>query len=240
MEKLLTQPNIQISNFDDIASSPLPNESMRETATIDTLRLQLQGPHLHETILSEPYRYEADLTDFSPEAICENALKLAAETLPAEVVDALELEHSIRDNVAFHQPPSLETVMLLGSAWDTLRDSDLEKINEVEGAFAASIDFINDRDTRDVVGKAYKNANANDEPFHTSYIHQLSLDGDKLDQNLLEAKEKMEIMAELEKQKEEQRIEREKRLGEYTTEQLATLAVEDDAKAADMASLLAD
>lgn len=237
----------QTSHYHDSVPPSLPHEFIRETATLDTLRLQLQEPNAHYELLSGPYNYEADLVDRSPEAIRDNALKLAVETLPIEVVDALEMEHEIRDNVAFHQPPSLETVILLGNAWDKLRTSDLEQIDDIEGAFAASIDFIHDRDTRDIVGKAYKNANAKNEPFHKSYIHQLSIGGDKLDQNLLEAKEKMEIMAELKKQEEErqaereqQRIEREKRLGEYTTDQLATLAVKDDAQAVDMSSFFDD
>jgi hypothetical protein len=236
MDTLRKQPNIQISHLYDSVPLSLPNESIQNSGVLDTLKLQLREPDLHKELLSGPYNYEADLVDRSPEAIRENALTLAVETLPKEVVDALEMEHDIRDNVAFHQPPTLQTIMLLAGAWDKLRESGLEKIDQVEGAFAASIDFVNDRDTRDIIGNAYKQSVTNGEAFHTNYIRQLSIGADMLDQNLLEAKEKLEIIDEANRQREE----REKRLGVYTTDQLAHLEESDDAKAADMAALLED
>lgn len=149
-----------------IPVNELPPTSVIQTH--DLLRLQLQGPELREQLLTKPSLPEGlteSSIDYSAAAIRTSALKYAAEILPRDVSEVLEIDHDIRDSVAVHTPPTVESVTLLSHAWDLVRDEE-EKQNEKErqdnkkiaGALGASIDFLNDKVLRDKFGDALSQA----------------------------------------------------------------------------------
>lgn len=153
-----------------------PHELLRHTtlpATKEILTAQLLG--------EEEYRYLTDTSprlmtgdanpqspyftfetpiDFSNEAIEANAFRLAAETLPREIVEKIQISHDIPDNVGFHHPPSLDSIMLTIQAWERTGYN-----VEVKRAIEAMLDFVNDRAIRDNIAEALRNAEATQESF---------------------------------------------------------------------------
>ena len=152
------------SPLEDTALRPsreLPLQSLDPAALLDTLTIQLRGREAYDQLLTAAHP-EIDMIDFSPEAIRANALALAAETLPADIVEALQIPYEIKDQVAYSQPPTLETTLMIGSAWDMLREKptpvarllqSMEVVrptayDPLESAFAASIDALGEREER--------------------------------------------------------------------------------------------
>lgn len=134
--------------------------------THDLLRLQLQGSESRRELINPPQLPEG-LTeggiDYSAAAVRTSALKYAAEVLPLDISEVLGIDHEIRDSIAVHTPPTLESVVLLAQAWDRVRqDKQNEETNidneKIAAALGASIDFLIDRETRDLFGHALEQA----------------------------------------------------------------------------------
>lgn len=222
-------------------------------ALLNTLRIQLTGRDAYTQLLASS-NPEVELVDFSPEAIRANALAVAVETLPEDVVTALELPRAIEDNVSYNQPPTLESTLLIGEAWDQLRKKPtpvtrlLQRIgihppttsDPLEGAFAASIDELGERtspglrrkmdlENRDLIGAAYKIARSTGMNFTESYTQEL-------------AKREMsddEMLERLEIREEANRI-KEKQLQAKSAEELEILRNEDVAVKVDMSQFFDD
>lgn len=162
---MIRTPEAIASNCSHIPVEELPPFGVIQTH--DLLRLQLQGAEERTMLLNPPALpeglSETDI-DYSPAAVRTSALKYAAEVLPSDVSLALEIDHDIRDSIAVHTPPTLESVVLLAQAWDNVRrDSETDKAiqadnDKIGAALGASIDFLADRETRDLFGHALRKA----------------------------------------------------------------------------------
>lgn len=114
----------------------------------ETPRFDAQG-----AAIPSPYFNFEDTLDFSEAAIQASAFRLAAETLPREVVDRIGINHNIPDNVGYQHPPSLDTIGLTLEAWtSTGFDPDL-KI-----AIEAMCTYSNNSMIIDAIQEAMENA----------------------------------------------------------------------------------
>ncbi|MBH1980252.1 hypothetical protein I8H89_01905 [Candidatus Saccharibacteria bacterium] len=156
----------------------LPTETL--VPTHDLLRIQLQGSASRDQLQNPPalppHLRERDI-DYSVEAVRTTALKYAAEILPEEISQKLKIDHDILDSISVSKPPTLEGVMLLAGAWDNVRSNSDETLselaeednNKIGAALAASLDFLTDRETRDMFGQAFANAYVTGESILAHY-----------------------------------------------------------------------
>lgn len=170
---------------EEISNSPshvpiheLPTETL--VPTHDLLRIQLQGFASRDQLQNPqalPLHLREHTIDYSVEAVRTSALKYAAEILPEEVSRELDIDHDILDSVSVSKPPTLEGVILLAGAWDNVRGnsdkvpSELaqEDNDKIGAALAASLDFLTDRETRNMFGRAFENAYVTGESVLTHY-----------------------------------------------------------------------
>lgn len=128
----------------------------------EEVRILVQTPRFDGSgnPIPSPYYNFNEPINFSDEAIQASAFRLAAETLPRDVVEGIGIEHDIPDNVAYQHPPSLDTIGLALEAWSrTGFDHNLKNAIEAMCAYSTDTFIIDD------LREAMENAELTHEPI---------------------------------------------------------------------------
>lgn len=100
------------------AETSTPLEFIDEYATHNALRTSLDKIQLEVGLNNAP---TLD-TEILKQEIIEQSRDLAAQILPQDICEELQIAAKIPDNTSLHHPPSTDELVLLGAAWDVTND----------------------------------------------------------------------------------------------------------------------